>query len=86
MIKATNVDGVYSADPKTNPDAVFYPRLSYMEVLTRELKVIDSTAVSLLKDNQIPVRVVGLEDSSSLLRVIMGEEVGTLITSADKIG
>lgn len=86
MIKATNVDGVYSADPKTNPDAEFYPRLSYMEVLTRELKVIDSTAVSLLKDNEIPVRVVGLSESGSLLRVIMGEEIGTLITSADKIG
>ncbi len=79
MIKATNVDGVYSEDPRKNANAEFYPRLSYMEVLTRELRVIDSTAISLLKDNRIPVRVIDLNVSGNLKRVIMGEDVGTLI-------
>ncbi len=80
MIKATNVDGVYSADPKKNPDAEFYPRLSYMDILTRELGVIDATAVSLLKENAIPLRIVDLHTPGNLRRVVMGEEVGTLVT------
>ncbi|MBU8934316.1 MAG: UMP kinase [candidate division Zixibacteria bacterium] len=79
LIKATNVDGVYSSDPKTNDDAEFYPKLTYMEVLTRELRVIDSTAVSLLKDNNIPLRVVSLSQSGTLSRVVLGEDVGTLV-------
>jgi len=80
MIKATNVDGVYSADPKKNTDAVFYPRLKYMDVLTRKLKVIDSTAVSLLMENNIPVRVIDLNKPGNLKRAVLGEEVGTLIS------
>lgn len=79
MIKATNVDGVYSADPKKDPKAEFYPRLKYMDVLTRKLKVIDSTAVSLLMENNIPVRVIDLNKPGNLKRAVMGEEVGTLI-------
>jgi uridylate kinase len=80
LIKATNVDGVYSADPKKVADAVFYPRLKYMDVLTKELRVIDSTAISLLKDNKIPVRVIDLNTQGNLMRVVQGEEVGTLIS------
>jgi uridylate kinase len=80
MIKATNVGGVYSADPKKDPDAEFYSELSFMDVLTRELKVIDSTAVSLLKDNHIPLRVVDLNVPGNLKRVVLGENVGTLIS------
>lgn len=79
MIKATNVDGVYSADPKKDPKAEFYPRLKYMDVLTRKLKVIDSTAISLLMENNIPVRVIDLNKPGNLKRAVMGEEVGTLI-------
>lgn len=79
LVKATNVDGVYTADPKTDATATFLPRLSYMDVLTRELKVIDSTAISLLKDNHIPLRVIDLNRSGNLRRVVMGEDVGTLI-------
>jgi len=82
MVKATNVDGVYSADPKTDPQAEFYPRLSYMDILTRELRVIDATAVSLLKDNSIPLRIVDLHKAGNLRRVALGEDVGTLITTA----
>jgi len=79
MIKATNVDGVYSADPKKDPNAKFYSKLSYMEVLTMELGVMDSTAISLLKENRIPVRVINLSAPGNLKRVVMGEDVGTLI-------
>ena len=82
MVKATNVDGVYSADPKKDPDAEFFSRLSYMDVLTKELKVIDATACSLLKDNNIPLRIVDLHLPGNLRRVVMGEDVGTLITTA----
>jgi uridylate kinase len=80
MIKATNVDGVYSDDPKKVPDAVFYSNLKYMDVLTRELRVMDSTAISLLKDNNIPVRVIDLNTPGNLRRVVLGENVGTLIS------
>ncbi|HVP07296.1 MAG TPA: UMP kinase [Candidatus Acidoferrum sp.] len=80
MIKATNVDGVYSADPKKHADAVFYAQLRYMDVLTKELRVIDSTAISLLKDNCIPVRVIDLNNPGNLKRAVMGENVGTLIS------
>ena len=79
LIKATNVDGVYSADPREFKDAQFMPRLSYMDVLTKELKVIDSTAIALLKDHNIPVRVIALDKPGNLKRAVMGEEIGTLI-------
>lgn len=80
FIKATNVDGVYSADPKKVKDAEFYPNLTYMDVLVKGLKVIDSTAISLLKDNDIPVRVMDLNVPGNLKRVVLGEKVGTLIS------
>ena len=80
FIKATNVDGVYSADPKTDKEAEFYRELNYMDVLVKNLKVIDSTAISLLKDNEIPIRVIDLNVPGNLKRVVMGEEVGTLIS------
>lgn len=80
LIKATNVDGVYSADPKKDPNAVFFTRLSYMDILTKELRVIDSTAASLLKDNNIPLRVIDLHVPGILKRVVTGEEIGTLIS------
>lgn len=80
IIKATNVDGVYSDDPKKVADAEFYPSLRYMDVLTRELKVIDSTAVSLLKDSGIPVRVINLNIPGNLKRVVVGDDIGTLIS------
>jgi uridylate kinase len=80
MIKATNVDGVYSADPKKDPNATRFTKLSYMEVLTKELRVMDSTAISLLKDNRIPVRVIDVNREGNLRRVVLGEDIGTLIS------
>jgi uridylate kinase len=82
LIKATNVDGVYSADPKKNQNAEFYSRLTYMDILTRELKVIDPTAVSLLMENNIPLRVIDLNIEGNLKRVVMGEDVGTLVMAS----
>jgi len=80
MSKATNVDGAYSADPKKDPNAEFYPRLSYMDVLKKELRVLDLTAISLLKENQIPLRVLDLGKQGNLKRAVLGEDVGTLIS------
>jgi uridylate kinase len=80
MIKATKVDGVYSADPVKDPKAEFYPRLDYMELLTKELKVMDATAVSLLKENSIPVLVLNMNKPGNLVRALKGEAVGTLIS------
>ena len=81
LIKATSVDGVFSADPKKDKTATFFPKLSYMDVLTKELKVIDSTAISLLMETDIPVRIVNLNKVGNLERVAKGEEIGTLISS-----
>jgi uridylate kinase len=80
LIKATNVDGVYTADPKKHADAVHLEKISYMDVLTKELRVLDLTAVSLLKDNNIPIRVVDMHIKGNLMRAVRGEDVGTLIS------
>ena len=81
MIKATKVDGVFSADPLTNPDAVRYERLGYDEVLMQGLKVMDTTAVVLCRDHDLPMRVVDMNSRGSCLRVAMGEDEGTLVTN-----
>ncbi len=80
MIKATKVDGVYAADPVKYPDSEFYSKLSYMDVVKRELGVMDLTAITMCKDNKIPVIVFNLNAPGNLRKVIMGEPVGTLIT------
>jgi uridylate kinase len=80
MVKATRVDGVYSADPEKDSRATLYTRLKYMDLLTNELKVMDATAVSLLKDHNIPVLVINIKKPGFLLRAICGEPVGTIIT------
>jgi uridylate kinase len=80
LIKATKVQGVYSADPKTDPDAEFFPRLSFMDVMTRELKVMDAAAVSLCKDNGLPIIVLDIEESGAVVNAIRGGEVGTLVS------
>ncbi|UCC44508.1 MAG: UMP kinase [Candidatus Zixiibacteriota bacterium] len=80
LVKATNVDGVYSADPKVDDSAEFLSKLSYMDILQMDLRVMDLTAISLLKDNAIPVRVVNLMAEGVLKKVVCGADVGTLIT------
>ena len=82
MIKATKVDGVYSADPVKDPNAEFYPQLSYDRVLAEELGVMDATAVVLCKENGMPLRVMNINESGALRRLVQGESVGTLVTGA----
>jgi len=84
MIKATKVDGVYSADPMKNPDADFYPSLSYDRVLREGLAVMDATAVVLCKEQGMPLRVMNINVEGALQRVVRGEAVGTLVTSGEE--
>ncbi len=84
MIKATKVDGVYSADPMKDPDAVFFPSLSYDRVLREGLAVMDATAVVLCKEQGMPLRVMNINIEGALKRVVRGESVGTLVTSGDE--
>jgi len=79
ILKATKVDGIYTADPMTHPDATRYDQLSYIEVLERGLKVMDATAISLCMDNKLPIIVFKLREAGNLRRVIMGEPVGTVV-------
>ena len=80
ILKATQVDGVYSADPKTEPGAIRYRELTYIDVLKRGLKVMDSTAISLSKDNRLPIVVFNFNVPGNLVRLLSGERVGTVVT------
>jgi len=82
ILKATKVDGIYAADPKTHPGAKRFDRLSYLEVLQRGLKVMDTTAISLCMDNRMPIVVYDLSRKGNLRRIVMGEKVGTLVEEA----
>lgn len=79
ILLAKKVDGVYDSDPDTNPDALKFDRLTYLDVLNRNLKVMDSTATSLCMDNHIPIRVFSLRDPKNIIRVANGEEIGTIV-------
>ncbi|MHC4714343.1 MAG: UMP kinase [Planctomycetota bacterium] len=79
LLKATKVDGVYSADPLKEPDAKKFDRLSYLEVLNHRLKVMDSTAISLCMDNRMPIIVFNLKKKGNVARVVLGEKIGTLV-------
>ena len=79
VIKATKVDGVYEADPKTNPEAQKFEKLTYIDALNRRVKVIDSTAISLCMDNNLPILVLSLWNDDDLMRAMQGEAVGTII-------
>jgi uridylate kinase len=80
ILKATKVDGIYSADPVTNPDATRYESLSYLQVLEQGLKVMDATAISLCMDNKLPIVVFNLREPGNLRRAILGEPIGSLVT------
>ena len=79
VLKATKVDGVYSADPVRYPDAEFYTTLTYDEVLLKKLDVMDATAIVLCRDNKMPVRVFNITKPGALMRVVKGESEGTLV-------
>lgn len=80
MLMAKNIDGIYSADPKVCPDAKRYDSISYSEILSKNLKVIDSTATALCMDNRLPTLVFGLNDAENIYRAVMGEAIGTIVT------
>jgi uridylate kinase len=79
IFKATRVDGVYSADPERDPQATRFDELTYMDVLRRGLKVMDSTAISLCMDNDLPILVFNMMEPGSILRAATGERIGTLV-------
>jgi uridylate kinase len=79
ILKGTKVDGVYSADPKKDPDAVKYTRLSYIEVLKKGLQVMDATATSLCMDNNLPIIVFDVTTNGNVKKVVFGEEIGTIV-------
>ena len=79
ILKATDVDGIYDSDPAENGDAVRFTQLEYLDVLNRGLGVMDSTATTLCMDNSIPIIVFSIKDPDNILRVVMGEPVGTMV-------
>jgi uridylate kinase len=79
ILKATKVDGIYTADPVLDPSATMYDSISYLQVLERQLKVMDSTAISLCMDNKLPIVVFNLLEPGNIRRVVFGESVGTLV-------
>ncbi len=80
ILKATKVDGIYTADPKTHPEATRFETISYLQVLQRGLQVMDATAVSLCMDNRLPIIVFNLLTPGNLKRAVMGETIGTTVT------
>jgi len=85
LFKGTSVDGVYTADPKKDPEAVRYERMSYQEVLAKDLRVMDASAISLMRDNAIPIIVFSIRNRGSFLNVVNGEGLHTVITHDVKI-
>ncbi|MHC4916967.1 MAG: UMP kinase [Planctomycetota bacterium] len=79
LLKATKVDGVYSADPVKNPKAKRFGQLDYMQVLRKRLKVMDTTAISLCMDNNLPIMVFSLKKKGNVARAVCGEDIGTLV-------
>lgn len=79
ILLGKNIDGVYSADPRLDSTATKYDEISYTEVLNKDLKVMDSTATALCKDNNIPLQVFGIADPENIVRVVKGEKIGTIV-------
>lgn len=79
ILKATKVDGIYTADPVKVKDAKLYPEISYIEVLTQGLAVMDTTAISLCMDNRVPIIVFNIKESGNIRRVVLGEKIGSLV-------
>ena len=79
ILVGKTIDGVYSDDPKTNPNAVKYDKITYLDILNKDLKVMDSTATSLCRDNHIPLIVFGIDDPSNMVKAVQGEKIGTFV-------
>ncbi len=83
LIKATKVNGVYSADPVKDPNAEFYPRLTYNRALVENLQVMDATAIVLCRDNNMPLRIMNINEPGALMRLMQGESVGSLVEKGE---
>jgi uridylate kinase len=81
LMAKNGVEGVYSGDPRTDPDAMFLPEITYMDALRRGLRVMDSTALTLCMENGLPIHVFNMDDERNIERIVSGERVGTLVTS-----
>ena len=81
ILLGKNIDAVYSADPKIVPDAKRYEKISYMEVLEKDLKVMDSTATAMCRDNNMPLLVFGISDPENIVRAVMGDKIGTIVAN-----
>ena len=79
ILLAKTIDGVYSADPKQDPSAIKYDEITYLEILNKDLKVMDSTATSLCRDNKIPLVVFGIDEPDNIVKIIKGEKIGTIV-------
>ena len=79
ILVAKTIDGVYSADPKVDPNAVKYDEITYLDILNKDLKVMDSTAISLCKDNNIQLIVFAMNEKGNMVKAVKGEKVGTLV-------
>ena len=84
ILKATMVDGVYDSDPKKNPNAVKYDTLSFMDVLNQNLQVMDSTAATMCKDNNIPILVFSIDQPENIKKAICGEPIGTIVKEEEQ--
>ena len=85
ILKATKVDGVYTADPAKDPDAVMFKRISYLDVIQRDLSVMDTSAISLCRERSIPIHVFNLNQPGNIVRVVTGESVGTVVSIEDTL-
>jgi len=81
ILKGTKVDGVYTADPMVDSQATKYTRISYLQVLEKQLKVMDATAISLCMDNKLPIVVFNLRQSGNIRRVVLGDPIGTTVSA-----
>ena len=84
-MKATKVDGVYTADPMTDPNAQLMPRLTYQEVLQRGLRIMDAAAISLCMESQIPIQIFNIHKPGILKRVVLGSDIGSLIGPGEDV-
>lgn len=80
VVKATKVDGIFDKDPVSHPDAVRFDKVTFEEVLNKNLRVMDLTAITLCKENNLPIRVLNMNESGSMVRMLQGEDIGTLVT------
>jgi uridylate kinase len=85
IIKGTRVDGIFDSDPEINPDAVKFDSIGYMDIIKRNLKVMDLTAVSLCQENNLPMMVFNMNEPDNLLKLALGENVGTIVNSESTV-